>query len=149
MRGPARLGDQAANTKPGYQAVRRTVPVNCRSARRFASSCLRTMKWLTGMSIVQAGVPNSRSLALGCCQRISGSRAQTLLYLDKEATSMTATGLYRCPGNPPCACVMEDKKASYVDAAHYRERGYRPDFESLPWEGEYRAAKEGRRQASS
>jgi hypothetical protein len=59
-----------------------------------------------------------------------------------ENLLMAAVGLYRCPGNPPWVCLLEDAKGSYVAENHYREGGYQPDFDALPWESDYRAAKE-------
>lgn len=32
---------------------------------------------------------------------------------------MEAVGLYRCPGNPPFACVVERAKASYITQDAY------------------------------
>lgn len=40
---------------------------------------------------------------------------------------MAAVGLYRCPWNPPWACVLEGAKGSYVAEDLYREGGYQPD----------------------
>lgn len=53
-----------------------------------------------------------------------------------------AVGLYRCPGNPPFVCLVERDKASYLAQAAYREAGHKPDIEALPWEADYRAAKQ-------
>ncbi|BCH02202.1 hypothetical protein ACVILI_003947 [Mesorhizobium sp. USDA 4775] len=55
---------------------------------------------------------------------------------------MEAVGLYRCPGIPPFACIVERAKASYISRDAYRAGGYKPDFDALPWEAEYRAAKQ-------
>ena len=61
---------------------------------------------------------------------------------------MAAVGLYRCPGNPPWACVLEGAKGSYVAEHHYREGGYQPNFDTLPWESDYKDAKEKARAAA-
>lgn len=53
-----------------------------------------------------------------------------------------AVGLYRCPGDPPFACILEGTKGTYVTEPAYRAGGFKPDFEALPWEGEYRARRE-------
>ncbi|WP_214477678.1 hypothetical protein [Mesorhizobium sp. dw_380] len=53
-----------------------------------------------------------------------------------------AVGVYRCPGNPPFVCILEQGKASYIGQTAYREAGHKPDFDALPWEADYRAAKQ-------
>jgi hypothetical protein len=55
---------------------------------------------------------------------------------------MEAAGLYRCPGIPPFACIAERAKASYISQDAYRAGGHKPDFNALPWEAEFRAAKQ-------
>ena len=52
----------------------------------------------------------------------------------------TALGLYRCPGNPPFACIMEGSRGGYVTQDTYRAAKHKPDFDALPWEADYRAA---------
>lgn len=54
---------------------------------------------------------------------------------------MKVVGLYRCPGNPPFACVVEGLKGTYVTEHAYRAAGHQPDFGTLPWEDEYRTAR--------
>ncbi len=55
---------------------------------------------------------------------------------------MDAVGLYRCPGNPPFACILEKAKSNYIAQEAYRAGGFKPDFDALPWEADYRAAKQ-------
>ncbi|WP_292471788.1 hypothetical protein [Mesorhizobium sp.] len=55
---------------------------------------------------------------------------------------MKAVGLYRCPGEPPFACVLEGTRGTYITENAYRAGGFKPDFETLPWEGDYRARRE-------
>ncbi|WP_246680578.1 DUF6074 family protein [Mesorhizobium sp. B2-4-13] len=50
-------------------------------------------------------------------------------------------GLYRCPGVPAFVCVRQGTRCSYLSQDVYRASGYQPDFEVLPWESEYRAAR--------
>ncbi|AGB45269.1 MULTISPECIES: DUF6074 family protein [Mesorhizobium] len=50
-------------------------------------------------------------------------------------------GLYRCPGVPAFVCVREGTGCSYLSQDVYRASRYQPDFEVLPWESEYRAAR--------
>jgi len=52
--------------------------------------------------------------------------------------SATGLGLYRCPGNPPFACIMEGSRGSYVTQDTYRAAKHKPDFDALPWEADYR-----------
>ncbi len=53
-----------------------------------------------------------------------------------------AVGLYRCPGSPPFACILESGKCSYIGQDAYRSGNHKPDFDALPWEAEYRATKQ-------
>jgi hypothetical protein len=58
-----------------------------------------------------------------------------------NSAASKVVGLYRCPGIPPFACVMEGARCSYVSQDAYRANGHKPDFEALPWESDYRAAR--------
>lgn len=43
-------------------------------------------------------------------------------------------GLYRLQGTPPWVGVeYEEGHRSVMPEPYYRERGYRPEFEDLPW----------------
>lgn len=60
----------------------------------------------------------------------------------KGGVYVKAVGLYRCPGDPPFACVLEGARGTYITESAYRAGQYKPDFDALPWESEYRAIKE-------
>lgn len=49
-----------------------------------------------------------------------------------------AIGLYRMQGNPNYVQVLYDKNSMPMSEADYRDRGYQPPFEALPWEKEYK-----------
>ena len=64
-----------------------------------------------------------------------------VLRYSPGGSKVEALGLYRCPGNPPFACIKEHAKCSYITQDAYRERRLKPNFDDLPWEAEFRAAK--------
>lgn len=51
-----------------------------------------------------------------------------------------ATGLYRIKGNPNSAQVLYGNNAMPIPESKYRNEGYQPPFEALPWESDYKAS---------
>ena len=68
----------------------------------------------------------------------------SILRYSRGISKVDAVGLFRCPGNPPFACILEKAKCNYIAQDAYRAGGVKPDFDALPWESEYqnRRAKE-------
>ena len=67
---------------------------------------------------------------------------ESILRYSRRISKVEAVGLYRCPGNPPFACILEKAKCNYMAQEAYRAGGFKPDFDALPWEADYRAAKQ-------
>jgi hypothetical protein len=53
-----------------------------------------------------------------------------------------ARGIFRSPGNPPWAQVDYGMHSVPIPEPEYRQKGYEPDFDELPWEVEYKALQE-------
>jgi hypothetical protein len=71
----------------------------------------------------------------------------SILKYSRGISKMDAVGLYRCPGNPPFACILDKANCNYMAQDAYRAGGIKPDFDALPWEADYRAAKQNSRKA--